>query len=213
MSAYLRLNGNSPSIKHFFDIIYNVEPNLVNVDNLKAIIRDKAWEELPDVMKLAQRPTFQYVSQYFLLPQTNDKICVVKHIYVKEDKVKGQYVRLLIKGTGHELSWGTQNKHKARRGLQYMLEQLGGNQFRHFTLSAEKRKAIAGPAPGHLVKKIKMPGGTSSLSMVNGTRGISSSCGGSTATSTAKAVPSMDGAKSSCKEPLALWPMMVLWLP
>ena len=147
MSAYLRLNGNSPSIKHFFDIIYNVEPNLVNVDNLKAIIRDKAWEELPDVMKLAQRPTFQYVSQYFLLPQTNDKICVVKHIYVKEDKVKGQYVRLLIKGTGHEVSWGTQNKHKARRGLQYMLEQLGGNQFRHFTLSAEKRKAIAGPAP------------------------------------------------------------------
>lgn len=50
---YQAKNSSSPAIKHFFDIIYDVDPNLVNVDNLRAIIRDKAWDDFPDVMKTA----------------------------------------------------------------------------------------------------------------------------------------------------------------
>ena len=83
-----------------------MDPNLVNVDNLKAIIRDQAWNELPDVMQMASRPTFDYVSQYFLLPQADEKVCLIKHFYIKDDKIKGQYVERLVKGRSFEISWG-----------------------------------------------------------------------------------------------------------
>ena len=106
------------------------------------IIRDKAWEDLADVMKLAERLTSQYICQYFLLHQRDANICIIKHIYIKEDKAKGQYVKRLTGGSGYEVPWGTQNKREARRRLQYMLEQLGGNQFRHFALSAGKKKLV-----------------------------------------------------------------------
>eukprot|EP00435_Cladocopium_sp_Y103_P037440 s1793_g9.t3 len=121
------INPNSPAIKHFLDIIYDVDPNRVNVDNLKAIIRNQAWSELPDVKQMASRPTFDYVSQYFLLPQVDEKVCLLEHFYIKDDKIKGQYVERLVKGQGFEISWQGVNKHKARRGFQYMLEQLGGS--------------------------------------------------------------------------------------
>lgn len=110
----------SPSLKHFVDVIYDVPPGSVNINNLKAIIRDKAWEELPEVLKMKERPEFDYVSQYFLIPQVNGNICVLKHFYIKQDKVKGSYVARLIRGQGFELSWGGQNKQKARRGFRYM---------------------------------------------------------------------------------------------
>ena len=84
-----RLNPSNPSIKHFVDIIYDVEPREVDIDNVSAIIRDKAWEELPDVLKLAERPTFTYLSQFFLINQVDGKVCVLKHYYIKEEKVKG----------------------------------------------------------------------------------------------------------------------------
>ena len=80
---------SNPSIKHFCDIIYSVEPLTLNVDNLKAIIRDKAWDDLPDVMKLAERPTFEYISQ-FHPSKTDGKVCLVKNFHVKDDKLKGQ---------------------------------------------------------------------------------------------------------------------------
>ena len=75
-------------------------PHTVNIDNLKSILRDKAWDGLPDVMKLAERPMFDYVSQYFLLPQTSGQVCFVKHFYIKDDKIKGHYVHRLLKGSG-----------------------------------------------------------------------------------------------------------------
>lgn len=37
-----RINPNSPAIKHVVDIVYDVDPNLVNANSLKAIIRDQA---------------------------------------------------------------------------------------------------------------------------------------------------------------------------
>ena len=54
----------------------------INVENLKAVIRDKAWHELPPVLQLKERPHFQYISQYFALTQTDGNLCLVKHYYV-----------------------------------------------------------------------------------------------------------------------------------
>ena len=53
---------------------------------------------------------------------------------------KGGLRHAFDQGTGHEIAWSTLNKQKARRGFQWILEQLGGTHFRHFSLSAEKRK-------------------------------------------------------------------------
>ena len=76
----------------------------------------------------------------------------MKHAYIKEDEVKGQYVNRLVKGSGYEVSWGTKNTHnkqKERTALQYMLglEQVGGNQFRHLALSAERKKSHVKTSP------------------------------------------------------------------
>ena len=140
----------------------------------------------------------------------DEKVCLIKHFYIKDDKIKGQYVARLVKGQGFEISWQGVNKHKARKGFQYMLEQLGGNQFRRFSLSAEKRKVIAGRPPANEEDQ-DAGGGISSSNMENVTRATSSNSAGSTATSTAMVVPSMDGMKSSFKGLWTLWPMMAPW--
>ncbi|CAK9091926.1 Uncharacterized protein SCF082_LOCUS43283 [Durusdinium trenchii] len=128
--AATQLSDSTPSIKHFVDLIYDVEPSSIDMDNLKAIIRDKAWQELPEALTLKERPTFSCLSQFCLLPQTNGKLCVLKHYYVKSDKVKGAYVAKLVRGQGKEIAWTSLNKQQARRGFQWMLECLGGHQFR-----------------------------------------------------------------------------------
>ena len=128
-------------------MIYDVEHAALDIDNIKAIIRDKAFDELPEVLTLKLRPAFTYVSQFFILPQTNGNWCVVKHYYIKVDKVKGAYIGKLIRGQGYEIAWAAVNKQQARRGFQWMLEHLGGHQFRHFSLSAEKARVGKARAP------------------------------------------------------------------
>eukprot|EP00438_Fugacium_kawagutii_P033072 Skav214284 [mRNA] locus=scaffold7438:20461:24713:- [translate_table: standard] len=49
------LSESTPSIKHFVDLTYDVEVAAINIDNLKAIVRDKAWQELPEVLVLKDR--------------------------------------------------------------------------------------------------------------------------------------------------------------
>ncbi|CAJ1397648.1 unnamed protein product [Effrenium voratum] len=99
-TEHLTLRDLAAHVHHFVDVIYDVPPGSVNINNLKAIIRDKAWEELPEVLKMKERPKVDYVSQYFLIPQVNGNICVLKHFYIKQDKVKGSYVARLIRGEG-----------------------------------------------------------------------------------------------------------------
>ena len=148
MSLSLRLSASTPSIKHFVDIIYDVDALSVDMDRLRPVLREKAWAELPEVLTLKIRPTFDYVSQFFIVPQVDEgKVCVVKHYYVKADKIKGSYVARLARGTAYEVSWSSLNKQKARRGFQWLLEQLGGIQFRSFSLSAEKRRPASTRAP------------------------------------------------------------------
>lgn len=61
--------------------------------------------------------------------------------------MKGAYIGKLIRGQGYEIAWAAVNKQQARRGFQWMLEHLGGHQFRHFSLSAEKARVGKARAP------------------------------------------------------------------
>jgi len=59
------LSSSTPSIKDFLDVLWDVDPQCIDVGNLKAVIRDKAWEELPEVLTLKLRPTFAYIFLFF----------------------------------------------------------------------------------------------------------------------------------------------------
>ena len=126
------LSPATASLKHFLDIVTNVEADSFDMDNVRATIRDKAWSDLPAPFKPKDRPTFNYIVQWFVVPQADGRLCIIKRYYVKEDKVKGSAVAKIIAGVGHEISWGTTNKISGRKALQWMLEQIGGTQFRHF---------------------------------------------------------------------------------
>lgn len=142
------LDLSQPSIKHFVDLVIDVPKRDVDVASLKAVFRDKAWDELPAVLKLKKRPTFETVTQYFLLPQTDDEhLRVLKHVYIPSEKVPANFVQGLLHGNGYEIAWGSANKKVVRKAFQWMLEQLGGTQFRKYTLSPEKRKAVSAPTP------------------------------------------------------------------
>jgi hypothetical protein len=49
-------------------------------------------------MQFKLRPDFGTVIQYFLLPQSDGKVCLLKH-------VKGAYIQTLLQGNGYELHW------------------------------------------------------------------------------------------------------------
>ena len=141
------LDEHSPNIKHFLDLVLDIPPDAIDVPALKAIFRDQAWEELPEFMKLKVRPPFDTVTQFFLLPQSDDQLCLLKHVYINQDKVSGRYVQGLLHGSGKEIAWGSQNKKVVRKAFQWMLEHLGGIQFKKYALTPEKRKASSSAPP------------------------------------------------------------------
>ena len=51
-------------------VVMDIPAGDINIDNVKAIFRDQAWDELPAVMKPKRRPSFDTVTPYVLLPQT-----------------------------------------------------------------------------------------------------------------------------------------------
>lgn len=135
------LDVQSPNIKHdFVDLVVGVPKDSIDIPQLQAVFRDKAWKELPDVMKPRLRPQFQPESQYFPLPQDDDHLVLLKHVYILDEKVPGLYVQSLLRGSGKVILWGNQNKKLVRKAFQWMLEQLGGLQFRKYIFSAEKGK-------------------------------------------------------------------------
>ena len=96
----LLLSGRSNAslnIKHFVDLAWDLEPAAIDFDSLKAIIRDKARQELPEVLTLKEHPTFSFLSQFFLFLQNEGKLCVIKHYYIKTEKVKPSYVSRLAR--------------------------------------------------------------------------------------------------------------------
>ena len=138
------LNVLAPSIKHFVDLIEDYD-GAVNYEQLRPIMRDLALNELPEPFSTPSVPTFAYKLQLFILPQPNGNYTVLKHFYLPSDKVKAVTVLPLIRGKGYEVSWGNNIKN-TRKAFQFMLEQMGGMQYRTNCLSAErKRQAAKGP--------------------------------------------------------------------
>ena len=97
---------NNFSLKHVIDIVTDVDPTAFNLDNLKAIFRDSAWDELPDFLKLCHRTALKCQWQVFLIPQNNDKFTAVKHYHLSDKKISGKDVRALVYGKGYEITWG-----------------------------------------------------------------------------------------------------------
>ncbi|CAE7545175.1 unnamed protein product [Symbiodinium pilosum] len=118
-------------MKHFLDVVHNVPATSIDMDQLKQIIKDKAWAELPDVLQLKKRPGFSYKSQYFIIPQQNGNLTVVKHYYLPDTKVQPHKLMDLAKGKCHEVKWGNGHKMLERKAFQWMLEQYGGWIHRH----------------------------------------------------------------------------------
>lgn len=137
------LNEASHSIKHFVDLILDIPVATLDLENLKPIFRDQSWDALPEVMKFKTRPHFDTIVQYVILPQADGQALLLKHVYVATEKVTGKQVADVIHGSGREIAWGQGNKKIVRKAFQWMLEQLGGIQFRHWSLTPEKKKPVS----------------------------------------------------------------------
>ena len=90
-------------------------------------------------MGLKTKLEAKYVMQLFFLPQSNGKTCIVKHFYVPDDKLKLPLIHEAGYGTLYEIVWG-QNAKNTKKALQFMLEQMGGTQYRMFGLAPDMRK-------------------------------------------------------------------------
>lgn len=143
------LDSSSQSLKHFLDLALDIPAASVDMDSIKAIIRDKAWCDFPAFLQMKERPVFDYVCQYFFLPQSDDNVCLLKHVYITGDnKVKASQVERFLHGKGREIVWGSSNKKNARKAFQWLLEQLGGSHFRLCSLSTHRGPAKAAKGPG-----------------------------------------------------------------
>ena len=120
------LDSNSVGLRHFVDKVLHIDPAQVEWDQIKAIVRDHAWHELPEVMQFKVRPVFDSIVQYFLLPQSDGQVCLLKHVHISSDKIKakGSYLKTLLQGQGYELQWGGANKKLARKGFQWLWSSL-----------------------------------------------------------------------------------------
>lgn len=81
------------SIKHFVDLVVDIPKNTIDIPSLQAVFRDKAWEI---------RPYCHMESQYFLLPQDDDHLILLKHVHIIDDKVSGSYVQSLLRAQARE---------------------------------------------------------------------------------------------------------------
>ena len=133
------LNTNAAQMKHFFDIIYDYDGR-VNPDALSPLLRDKAWDELPAPFGLKKPLGVDYLLQVFILLQVNGKHCIVKHIYVTKYKIKASLIFETVYGNPSEVIWGN-NAKNTKKALQFMLENLGGIQFRLFSLTPDVKKS------------------------------------------------------------------------
>ena len=142
-----RATNQFTPMRHVIGIVDNIPSREICADQLKGIFRKRAWGDLPNAFQFRGHPYFQYKSQYFLLMQQNGNYTLVKH-YLTADKLTQAKIGPLAMGTCYEVAWGTGNKVVERKALQWMLEQMGGLQFRHFSLSSEKKRPASSSAMG-----------------------------------------------------------------
>ena len=133
---------------HFLDISHDVPKTDLDIENLKGIFKNKAWSDLPVIMKLKGNPNFDYKTQYFIQEQSNGNYTLIKHVYLTKQRFPQAKVEACAMGKLYEIAWGHGNKVVERKALQWMLEQTGGLQFRQFSLSTEKKRPVASSAMG-----------------------------------------------------------------
>ena len=137
------LSRSAQQMRHFFDVIYDHARN-ISYDALAPILRDQAWSELPPPFGVKKDLGVNYLMQLFVIPQKNDgKHCIVKHIFIPDHKVKAALILEAGYGTMQEIVWGN-NAKNTKKALQFMLDQLGGVQFRIFALTPALKKAPKG---------------------------------------------------------------------
>ena len=133
------LNPNTLQMANCIDIIENHE-GAINYDALGPILRDKAWGELPAPFGIKNDLGAKYFLQLFVIPQTDGKQTIIKHIYIPETKIKGSKFVNACYGRACEVVWGS-NAKTTKKALQFMLEQMGGTQYRLFTLTPPMKKS------------------------------------------------------------------------
>ena len=144
----LRFSNPNQAVRHFIDIVHNIPRGELDVDNLKGIFRDKAWGDLPSCMRMAGHPNFEYKSQYIFVTQNNGNVTLVKHFFLTKTKLTQLKLQKYAIGKLHEIMWGNGNKVVERKAFQWMLEQMGGLQSRHYALSGEKKRSASSAALG-----------------------------------------------------------------
>eukprot|EP00439_Symbiodinium_sp_Y106_P008899 s5464_g1.t1 len=125
---------------HFLDISHDVPKTDLDIENLKGIFKNKAWSDLPVIMKPKGNPNFDYKTQYFIQEQSNGNYTLIKHVYLTKQRFPQAKAEACAMGKLYEIDWGHGNKVVERKALQWMLEQTGGLQFRQFSLSTEKKR-------------------------------------------------------------------------
>ncbi|CAE7430137.1 unnamed protein product [Symbiodinium microadriaticum] len=93
-------------------------------------------------------PNFDYKSQFFILTQNNGKLTIVKHFFLTKAKLTQAKLKPFAVGTCYEIVWGSGNKVLERKEFQWMLEQMGGLQFRQFSLTGERKRSASSAALG-----------------------------------------------------------------
>ncbi|CAE7491827.1 unnamed protein product [Symbiodinium sp. CCMP2592] len=82
---------------HFLDVSHDVTKTNLDIDNLKGIFKNKAWSDLPAIMKLKGNPSFDYKTQYFIQEQSNGNYTIIKHVYLTKQRFAIQAVLALSK--------------------------------------------------------------------------------------------------------------------
>ena len=132
------LSRSAQQMKHFFDVIYD-HAGSISYDALAPILRHQAWSELPPPFGLKRDLGVNYLMQLFVIPQNDGQHCIVKHIFIPDHKVKASLILEAGYGTMQEIVRGN-NAKNTKKALQFMLEQLGGVQFRILPSPPRSRK-------------------------------------------------------------------------
>ena len=77
-----RFSSPAQLMTHFLDISHDVPKTDLDIENLKGIFKNKAWSDLPVIMKLKGNPNFDYKTQYFIQEQSNGNYTLIKHVYL-----------------------------------------------------------------------------------------------------------------------------------
>ncbi|CAE7258121.1 unnamed protein product, partial [Symbiodinium sp. CCMP2456] len=71
----------------FIDVPHDVAKTDLDIDNLKSISKNKAWSDLPVLMKLKSTPNSDYKTQHFIQEQSNGKYTNINHVYLTKQRL------------------------------------------------------------------------------------------------------------------------------